>query len=102
VFDGNVDNPAGGTAREFPSDLTFWPERLPTPSVTSYNLGVRHELPRSVIIPLMARDSWYCLVFGVTAGDAAAAEHDRHIYEYRLRRPGPVFGQRSCTPPAIC
>jgi Carboxypeptidase regulatory-like domain/TonB-dependent Receptor Plug Domain len=50
VFDGNIDNPAGGTAREFPSDLTFWPERLPTPSVTSYNVGVQHELPRSIIV----------------------------------------------------
>ena len=50
VFDGNIDDPAGGIARDFPSDLTFWPERLPTPSVTSYNLGVQHELLGSVII----------------------------------------------------
>jgi hypothetical protein len=50
IFDGNIDNPAGGTARAFPSNLTKLPRHLPTPSVISYNLGVQHELPRNVIL----------------------------------------------------
>ena len=50
VFDGNIDNPAGGTARAFPSDLNAWPEKLPTPSVISYNFGIQQQLPRSVIV----------------------------------------------------
>ncbi len=50
IFDGNIDNPAGGTARQFPSGLQAWPDKLPTPSVTSYNFGVQQELPSSVIL----------------------------------------------------
>ena len=50
IFDGNIDNPAGGTARSFPIDLNAWPEKLPTPSVISYNFGVQQQLPRSVIL----------------------------------------------------
>src|SRR5207248_404008 len=50
IFDGNIDNPAGGTARAFPSNLTMLPRHLPTPSVISYNFGVQHELPRNVIL----------------------------------------------------
>lgn len=50
IFDGNIDNPAGGTARAFPSDLNAWPDRLPTPSVITYNFGVQHQLPKSLIL----------------------------------------------------
>jgi hypothetical protein len=50
VFDGNIDNPAGGSARSFPSDLSAWPEKLPTPSVISYNFGVQQQLPKSMIL----------------------------------------------------
>ena len=50
IFDGNIDNPAGGTARQFPVDLSAWPEYLPTPSVISWNFGVQQELPSSVIL----------------------------------------------------
>ena len=50
IFDGNIDNPSGGTSRQFPSDLRSWPENLPTPSITSYNFGVQHELPSAVIL----------------------------------------------------
>jgi len=50
IFDGNIDAPGGGTARLFPSDITAWPEVLPTPQVITYNFGVQHQLPASVIM----------------------------------------------------
>ena len=50
IFDGNIDAPGGGTARQFPSDLTAWPEVLPTPQVITYNFGVQQQLPSSVIV----------------------------------------------------
>lgn len=50
IYDGNIDNPAGGTARSFPVAVTFWPTHLPTPKVISYNFGVQQQLPGSVIL----------------------------------------------------
>ncbi|MSV30319.1 MAG: hypothetical protein EXQ52_16490 [Bryobacterales bacterium] len=50
VFDGNIDNPAGGSARAFPSNLNAWPEKMPTPKVVSYNFGIQQELPKSTIL----------------------------------------------------
>ncbi len=50
IFDGNIDNPSGGTSRSFPSDLNAWPEKLPTSSVISYNFGVQQQLPKSLIL----------------------------------------------------
>jgi len=50
IFDGNIDNPAGGTQRQFPADVRSWPEKLPTSSVISYNFGVQHELPSAMIL----------------------------------------------------
>ena len=50
IFDGNIDAPGGGTARTFPTDITAWPEVLPTPQVITYNFGVQHQLPASVIV----------------------------------------------------
>jgi hypothetical protein len=50
IFEGNIDNPGGGTARNFPANMTVFPRELKTPSIMSYNLGVQHELPRSILI----------------------------------------------------
>jgi Carboxypeptidase regulatory-like domain/TonB-dependent Receptor Plug Domain len=50
IFDGNIDNPAGGTTRQFPNDLRAWPDVLPTPSVISWNFGIQQELPSAVIV----------------------------------------------------
>jgi hypothetical protein len=50
VFDGNIDNPAGGTNRSFPPSLTGLPIVAKTPRVTSYNLGVQRELPGGVVL----------------------------------------------------
>ena len=50
IFDGNIDNPGGGTARTFPAALNFLPQHLPTSSVISYNFGVQHEFARNFIL----------------------------------------------------
>ena len=50
IFDGNIDNPTGGTARSFPSNISMLPRHLATPSVISYNLGVLQQLPFHAIL----------------------------------------------------
>ena len=50
IFDGNIDNPTGGSTRAFPSNLAMLPRRLATPSVISYNLGIQQQLPFNVIL----------------------------------------------------
>jgi hypothetical protein len=50
IFDGNIDNPTGGTARAFPPNISGIRDRLPTPRITSFNLGVQHELLTGTIL----------------------------------------------------
>jgi len=50
IFDGNIDNPGGGTARNFPSNLTAVPTDMPTLNVMSFNLGVQQQLPGGMIV----------------------------------------------------
>ncbi|MDQ1471000.1 MAG: hypothetical protein QOJ99_2480 [Bryobacterales bacterium] len=50
IFDGNIDNPTGGTARAFPSTLSMLPQLIPDSSVISYNFGVQHQLTRNIIM----------------------------------------------------
>src|SRR5262249_41196519 len=50
IFNGNIDNPAGGTATLFASTLSAISENGKTPSVTSYNLGIEKELPGAIIL----------------------------------------------------
>ena len=52
IFDGNIDNPGGGTARNFAPNITAFPRRLKTPSITSYNFGLQHELRRNIIVDI--------------------------------------------------
>src|SRR5205085_12158866 len=50
IFDGNIDNPGGGTARKFPSNLNAISTDAPTLHVMSFNLGVQQQLPARIII----------------------------------------------------
>jgi hypothetical protein len=50
VFDGNIDDPRGGTTRSFPPNLSAIRADMPTPKVISMNLGVQQELPGAVIL----------------------------------------------------
>lgn len=50
IFDGNIDNPGGGTARSFPATLTMLPRHIPTSSVMSFNMGIQQEFTRNVIL----------------------------------------------------
>jgi hypothetical protein len=50
IFDGNIDRPAGGVARDFPANINAWPDRLKDPSIMSYNFGFQHQLPSNVIL----------------------------------------------------
>lgn len=50
IFNGNIDNPAGGTARVFPANLNGWHDSLRDPSVLSYNFGIQYQLPSNTIL----------------------------------------------------
>jgi hypothetical protein len=52
VFDGNIDNPTGGAARSFPPSIAGIRSTLPTPRITSFNLGIQHELLRGTILTI--------------------------------------------------
>jgi hypothetical protein len=49
IFDGNIDNPAGGTQRMFPVNLSGISLGLRTPRVMTYNLGVQQELHNGLV-----------------------------------------------------
>lgn len=50
IFDGNIDNPTGGTQRAFPPNIAGIRDRMRTPQVTSFNLGVQHEILSGTIL----------------------------------------------------
>jgi hypothetical protein len=49
IYNGNIDNPAGGSSTTFPSALSALSDTGKSPSVISYNLGMQQELPGSMI-----------------------------------------------------
>ena len=50
IFDGNIDSPSGGTQRAFPPNLAGTRDRMPTPRITTLNLGIQHELLTGTIV----------------------------------------------------
>jgi outer membrane receptor protein involved in Fe transport len=50
VFDGNIDNPTGATQRAFPPNIAGVRSSVPTPRITSFNIGIQHELLRGTIL----------------------------------------------------
>ena len=49
IFDGNIDNPGGGTQRTFPANLAGIALGLRTPRVMTYNFGVQHEVRSGLV-----------------------------------------------------
>jgi hypothetical protein len=49
IFDGNIDNPGGGTLRSFPPNLSGIMLGLRTPRVYSFNFGVQQEIRQGLI-----------------------------------------------------
>ncbi len=50
IFDGNIDNPTGGTQRVFPPNIAGIRDRMRTPRITTFNLGMQHEvLPGTIV-----------------------------------------------------
>ena len=50
VFDGSIDDPGGGAARSFPPNLSGIRDRLPTPTIYTFNLGVQREIGFATIL----------------------------------------------------
>ena len=50
IFDGNIDSPTGGTQRAFPPNIAGIRSEMPTPRVTTFNLGVQHEIVSATIL----------------------------------------------------
>ena len=49
IFDGNVENPAGGTSRITPLSMIAVPEVFPVPTVYNWSFGIQHELPSQIL-----------------------------------------------------
>lgn len=49
IFNGNIDNPTGGSSTTFPSTISSLSDTAKTPSVTSYNFGIQQQLAGSMI-----------------------------------------------------
>ena len=50
IFDGNIDNPTGGTQRAFPPNIAGIRSEMPTPRITSFNFGVQHQIMSGTIL----------------------------------------------------
>lgn len=50
IFDGNIDSPTGGTQRAFPPNIAGIRDEMPTPRITTFNLGVQHEIGSGTIL----------------------------------------------------
>ena len=49
LFDGNIDNPAGGTQSTFPGTVVAFPDSAKPSTVQSINLNIQHQLPGQFI-----------------------------------------------------
>jgi len=58
IFNGNIDNPAGGTAKQFPSNVASFLTHDPTQFFRSANIGFQQELFRSVIVDASYVGNW--------------------------------------------
>jgi Carboxypeptidase regulatory-like domain/TonB-dependent Receptor Plug Domain/TonB dependent receptor len=50
IFDGNIDSPTGGTQRTFPPNIAGIRSEMPTPRITSFNLGVQRQVLAGTIL----------------------------------------------------
>jgi hypothetical protein len=50
VYTGNMENPAGGTQRIFPSALTSFDSGVKIPTVQNYSIGVQHKIGTDIVI----------------------------------------------------
>ena len=50
IFDGSIDNPTGGTARAFPPNIAGIRSEMPTPRITSLNLGFQQEVLAGTVL----------------------------------------------------
>lgn len=50
LFSANIENPAGGTQRVFPSNVSSYDIDLEIPTVQNWSLGVQHKLFRNMLL----------------------------------------------------
>ena len=50
LFSGNVENPAGGQQRIFPSNVTSYEIDLKVPTVQNYSFGIQHKLLKDTLL----------------------------------------------------
>lgn len=50
IYNGNIDNPSGGTQKQFPPSVSTSPTYMPTQQYMTFNLGIQQQLPFAVIM----------------------------------------------------
>ncbi|MGI8992247.1 MAG: carboxypeptidase regulatory-like domain-containing protein [Bryobacteraceae bacterium] len=50
IYNGNIDNPSGGTQKQFPPLVSTSPTYMPTQQYMNFNFGVQQQLPLAVIM----------------------------------------------------
>jgi hypothetical protein len=58
IFNGNIDNPAGGTAKTFPSNVASFLTHDPTEMFRSANIGLQQQLPGGIIVDASYVGNW--------------------------------------------
>jgi hypothetical protein len=61
IFSANVENPAGGTQRTFPSNVSSYEIDLKVPSVQNWSLGVQHKLAGDMVLDVayVGSNAWH-------------------------------------------
>ena len=50
VYTANIENPAGGAQRFFPSSLTSFDSGVKIPTVQNYSLGIQHKIGTDIVV----------------------------------------------------
>ncbi len=61
IFSANVESPAGGTQRTFPSNVTSYEIDLKVPKVQNWSLGVQHKLASDMVLDVayVGSNAWH-------------------------------------------
>jgi hypothetical protein len=61
IFSANIENPAGGAQRQFPSNVSSYEIDLKVPTVQNWSLGVQHKLGAALLLDVayVGSNAWH-------------------------------------------